>query len=105
MHRAGQLVFENGVDAALPLHPALARERGGDDGHVEMRLAFRPGAGMPGMAAGIVDDLEPRGIECLAQLRTNAIGDETHAAPPRPCCFAAIGGAGASGAGRWALLG
>ena len=54
--RPFQLVRQDLVDATLAVDPTDPVEGRGNHRHMEMRLAFRPGAGVPGMAVGVVLD-------------------------------------------------
>jgi hypothetical protein len=94
MDAAAQLLGENGMDAALAGKAALAGEGGGDDLDAEMRLAFRPRAGMTGVARRFIDDVEAGGRQRLGQLAPHGLRDLAHLGTPsadfagrlsRPC--------------------
>jgi hypothetical protein len=58
MQGPGQLLGQGGIDRALPLNPAHAREGRRFDEHVEMAFAALARPGMPRVAARVVDDLQ-----------------------------------------------
>ena len=67
------------MHGARPGNAAHARKGRGDDAHAVMRLTFRAGAGMAGMAVAVIRDLDLGGREGSAKRGGDAIGTMGHA--------------------------
>jgi hypothetical protein len=89
MDGPGQLLGQQLIHPALAGNPAGPCEERRHDLDVEVGLALGPGAGMPGMAVGIIPDGQPRRLQRRGKLRPDTIGDAhagaTLAKPPQPC--------------------
>ena len=73
MNPAGELLGQDGVDAALPGDAVFAGEALSDDLDPEMRFFAGMGAGvMPRMQVGIVVDFQPRRLQCGFQFLANS---------------------------------
>ena len=77
MDRTGHFLGQQRIDAALPGDSAVAGEGSRDDLDVEMRLALRPRAGVPGMARRLIAYHQPRRLQRRRKLGPDAIGN-TH---------------------------
>jgi len=54
----GEFVLHNRIDGAVPGHPALPFEGGGDQQNGIVRLPRRAGPGMAGMAGAVIGDVQ-----------------------------------------------
>src|SRR5262245_14739731 len=68
MHLAFELGGQNLVDQAVAFYARLASERRRHDEHAKMALAGAGRAAMAGVEVGLIDDLEARWLQRLAQL-------------------------------------
>lgn len=84
MHRAGQFLGEDGVDAAMPLDARHRLEGSRDDGDPEVRLAFRPGAGMTGMTVRLINNLQRLRRERGGELGADRLGNGHGGTDVRP---------------------
>src|SRR6516162_6195252 len=80
MYPGREFVGERLINKALPRHPALAFELGGDDRDGEMRLAFGPRPGMTGVTVRFIGYFEPNRSKPLSQLEADRIDDGHHCA-------------------------
>jgi hypothetical protein len=77
MDRAGELLGEERMHAALALDPAHPRESGGDDLEAEMGLLAALRARMvAGMKMGVVVDDEMLGLQSRFELTADTVGDD-----------------------------
>ena len=77
MDRAGELVGEERMHAALALDPALAFESRGDDLEPEMGFLAARGAGvMARVKMGVVVDDEMLGLQTRFELAADTVGDD-----------------------------
>tara|TARA_B100001939_G_scaffold336752_1_gene340227 strand:+ start:11474 stop:11758 length:285 start_codon:yes stop_codon:yes gene_type:complete len=58
MNRPGQFVGKDFIDQALPGNPVEPGKGAGGNFQMEMAFPFGPGAGMPGMFGGLVNNLK-----------------------------------------------
>jgi hypothetical protein len=86
MHASTQLHGENRIDHTMPFDSALSTEGLGYDMNSEMRLATRPGAGMPLVLSGFVHHFHSQRRESLGQLFGDEIAD-AHAGRLSMSCF------------------
>lgn len=79
MDWACQLVLQRGIDPALALHPGKTFKSGRNQPDMEMGFAVAAvgasGAGMTGMAAALILDLQRQGRESGCQLFADIGGD------------------------------
>jgi len=77
----GELVSQRLMNGALARESGHAGESLGNDNDAKMALTARAGAGMPGVLARLVEDLEPPRLKSGLELVADLLGD-THI----PCC-------------------
>jgi len=75
MDPLAQQVGERGVDQPLAIDARASGELRGDDFDGEVSLAFRPGAGMTGMAVRVIDDLEAFRRKGVGQHTADGVSD------------------------------
>ncbi len=95
MHRAGKFLGQCTIHQPLTINSRQPAEGFGDDLDMKMRLASGPGAGMPGMASGLVHDFKMVGRQRLAELAADAIGDGRHRAGRAGECRSVVIASGA----------
>jgi hypothetical protein len=66
------------MDIPLPLDPAAAFERGGDDHHIEVALSAFPRPRVTGVPGAVIDHLKPLRLEGGRQLVADALGYTSH---------------------------
>jgi hypothetical protein len=75
MNRAGELLGQEAIYAALAGDAALPSERGRNDLDAEMRLAFGPRTGMAGVAVRLVMNDEVKRLKTGGELGADSCGD------------------------------
>jgi hypothetical protein len=78
MNRIVHIIGKDGIDLTLAFDAGFAGKAGGDDFHLEMRLATFTPSGMAVMFIGLIDDPQFFRLEGLAQFALQSIGNLTH---------------------------